>query len=274
MGRWGLRWIFCWLSVLVTACTQLASPTPAEKTQNRTPIQGFTPPSTASPTEPVRPAYTLTPLGSTTPSSQTDQDEDNDFRLAPIMCYESPAQSLICLGWIENVGDTPITNVLIDVYLLTPQGIPIETKQVIPALSVLSPQSGSPFRAIFQEIPTSEWSAYGELRQSETIPIDLPQNMMISIVVEGLHTEWTDQSYAVSGSVVNDRTVSLTRVQLIITVRGELETVTGFRVIDLLDENHELLPDERLPFSVRITPLDGETGQGVIVEAHGSAAIQ
>jgi len=93
-------------------------------------------------------------------------------------------------------------------------------------------------------------------------------------VVEGLHTEWTDQSYAVSGSVVNDRTVSLTRVQLIITVRGELETVTGFRVIDLLDENHELLPDERLPFSVRITPLDGETGQGVIVEAHGSAAIQ
>lgn len=274
MGRWGLRWIFCWLSVLVTACTQLASPTPAEKTQNRTPIQGFTPPPTASPTEPVRPAYTLTPLGSTTPVNQIDQDGEDVFRLAPVMCYESPAQSLICLGWIENVSDTPITNILIDVYLLTPQGIPIETKQVVPALNTLLPQSGSPLRAVFQQAPTSEWAAYSQLTHSETVPIEMIDTKTLSMKVEQVDAEWGTQSYIVNGSVVNDQTVTLSQVRIIITIRGELETVTGFRVIELLDEDGELLPDGRLPFSVQIAPLDGVAGQEVTVIAQGVATTQ
>ncbi len=274
MGRWGLRWIFCWLSVLVTACTQIASPTPAEKTQNRTPIQGFTPPPTASPTEPVRPAYTLTPLGSHTPSNQINEDGNESLELASLTCYESPVQSLICLGWIDNISDTPITNVLIDVYLLTPQGIPIETKQVLPALSILPAQSGSPFRAIFEQVPSTKWTAYSELRQSEIMAIELIDNRIIPIMVEQFDVEWASQSYTVSGNVINDGSVTLSQVWLVVTVRGEMETVTGYRVIELLEEVNLLQANELMSFSIQVSPLNGVEGQFISVDAQGAVDLQ
>lgn len=260
MGRWGLRWVFCWLSVLVTACSQLASPTPAPKTQNRTPLEGFTPPPTASPTEPLRPSYTLTPFGTMTrPLS--------DVALEDPVCYESLVQSLICLGWVQNVGTTPLTDLLINIYLLSAQGFPLATIQATSPLAIVYPDTGVPYRAVFSQIPNEAWAVYADL-QNARIAEDsrLPE---FPLKVVNLQTIWHEAAYEVSGQLLNEANITASQARIVIAIRGSNRSITGFRVLDLLTENELLKPDERLPFDLQVAPLNQQEGEEVLIVAQG-----
>jgi hypothetical protein len=232
MWRWGWRWLFCWLSVLVTACAQLTSPTPVPKTPNRTPsLQGFTPHATAPPTQPVRPAYTATPLGGTA-TRLVSEDLLAMTRLGLPTCYESSVQTLICLGWVQNIGDEPLINVSIQVYLLTPQGQPLAIVETAPALSLLSPGKGSPYRAIFAQASIEDWAVYAEVSalQSAAVLTALPA---LDLPLVNLETTWNGTQYQIKGQVLNNQPVRLRSIRVVVTFRDEQGRVTGYRVQDL-----------------------------------------
>lgn len=260
MARWGLRWIFCWLSVLVTACSQIASPTPAPKTENRTPLQGFTPPPTASPTEPLRPSYTVTPFGTMTrPVS--------DLALDNPVCYESVVQSLTCLGWIQNVGTTPLTDLLINIYLLSAQGYPLATIQATSPLTIVYPDTGVPYRAVFSQVPTEAWFAYADLQNARLVTdTALPE---FPLTVVNLQTIWDEAAYAVSGQLVNEADTSASQARIVVAIRDINQSITGFRTLDLLAENEILHPDESLTFDLQVAPLNQQEGEDVLVVAQG-----
>ncbi|NDJ85833.1 MAG: hypothetical protein GYB66_08105 [Chloroflexi bacterium] len=267
MARWGLRWLFCWLSVLVTACAQLATPTPAEKTQNRTPLQGFTPPPTASPTEPFRPAYTLTPLGDVAATQTLAENPVDLIDLDMPVCYETLAQSLTCLGWVQNTGAIPLTDVFIDVSLLSPQGHPLSSTEVIPAFLVLLPGTGSPYRAIFERLPGPEWGPYAQVRQAVPQPDYGEASHQVRLETRVEDVQKYDLAYQVCGVVINDHQELVTQIRVIVIIRSTDGILLGFRLVDIggiLDEGGAL------PFEVEIASFGEQTHGQVLVMAQGS----
>ncbi|MBL1135080.1 MAG: hypothetical protein HND46_07165 [Chloroflexi bacterium] len=264
MRRWGWRWLFCWLSVLVTACAQLSSTTPTPKPQTRTPsLQGFTPQATAPPTLPVRPVYTLTPFGNVA-TRRASQQLSSFIGVDAPTCYESAVQSLVCIGWIRNTGDDPLLNPLITVYLLTPQGQPIQITDTTTALSLLSGHTSLPYRVIFSEIPTESWTTYADVRGVEALVIDSPP-LIVSLSVINVETTWNGSEYLIEGEIVNDMRQPLESIRALAAFTTSSGQLSGFRSqeITLTD------PDTgKVSFSIRATPLTGQPDQ-VEVMAQG-----
>lgn len=254
MRRWGWRWLFCWLSVLVTACGQLSSSTPTPKPQTRTPsLQGFTPQATAPPTLPVRPVYTLTPFGSAA-TRLAFQNSSSYVRVDAPTCYESAVQSLVCIGWIRNTGDDPLLNPIITVYLLTPQGQPLQIATSTTALALLSARTGLPYRVIFSEIPPDSWATYVELRAVEPLVIDSPPSV-VALRVVNVQATWEGSEYHIEGEIVNDTGLPLETIRLLAAFTTEAGQISGFRSQEIIPTN---LNTSRITFSMRAAPLTGE----------------
>lgn len=252
MKRWGVRWIFCWLSVLITtACGHvLSSPTPTDESTDRVPtLQNFIPPSTDSPTSTIRPQITITPHQFPQPTS---------FRLATITpppdivaesptCYETSVRSLICLGWVQNNHSEPVTNTIIHFYLLNTQGDLLAAEEIPTTLTVIPAQDGSPYRVVFEQIPQQAWSIYTEINYVEALQTEqyVPPDLQIS---------WDAEKYQISGEIVTENTSS-SMARIVVSIRNENEQLTGFRVVDVELSNQQAM------FSLAITPLDGQPGE-------------
>ena len=252
MKRWGLRFIFCWLSVFITAaCGQFNSPTPTSDNSERTPtLQDFIPPSTASPSQPFRPLYTLTPPHGSSASRLATVEAVRGMMIEDPSCYETPVESLICLGWIQNTQEIAISDVVINFYLLNPQGSPLNSLQINPSLEIIPPNSGSPYRALFDAIPSEDWQPYVEL-------IDFHES---SIKTAALYPEvdfetfWTGRAYDIRG-VVRARQLDVEMVNLVTVIRGQQGNITGFRTLKIELDNEGVGE-----FLVTTAPLDGNPG--------------
>ncbi|MCI0709824.1 MAG: hypothetical protein L0154_06640 [Chloroflexi bacterium] len=246
MKRWGLRWIFCWLSVFITAaCGQFSSPTPTRDNAERTPtLQNLLPPSTASPVPPIRPLQTITPPYSATAMRLATIDPSLLITIDSPACYETIVQSLVCLGWIQNQQDTPVTNTFITFYLLNPQGETLTVTTSHPVLSIIAPDNGTPYRVIFNEIPDVPYVPYAEIRYGETLDEPLPV-----VEILDLKTSWDETRHLVTGRVQTGANVSL---EVVITIRNSDDKITGFRTIQLEQGEEE--------FSISVTPLDEREG--------------
>lgn len=260
MKRWGVRWIFCWLSVLITtACGHvLNSPTPTEESTERVPtLENFIPPSTASPTSGIRPQSTITP----------NLPQPTGFRLATLTpvpyviaenptCYETAVRSLVCLGWVQNNYDEPVTNANIQFYLLNMQGELLAAEEVTTSLPIIPPQTGSPYRAVFTEVPQQSWSIYTEINAVETLQTE--QYIPPDIQITQSQIDWVENRYQISGKIEVDP-VLVSRVRVIVLIRNESNQITGFRIIDL-DE----IDSTTTSFNLNVIPLDGLPGEVTI----------
>ena len=246
MKRWGLRWIFCWLSVFITAaCGQFSSPTPTQDNAERTPtLQNFLPPSTASPTSPIRPLQTITPPYSATAMRLATIDPSLLIAVDSPACYETIVQSLVCLGWIQNQQDTAVTNTFITFYLLNPQGETLTVTTTFPVLSTIAPDNGTPYRVIFNQIPDVPYLPYAEVRYGEALDEQLPD-----VEVQELKTTWDGVHHLVTGRV---ETTTNLPIELVVTIRNTDDKITGFRTV-------HLERDER-SFAISVTPLDEREG--------------
>ncbi len=255
MKRWGVRWIFCWLSVLITtACGHvLNSPTPTEESTERVPtLQNFIPPSTDSPTSEIRPQATITP----------NFPQATGYRLATLTpvphviaetptCYETTVRSLVCLGWVQNNYNEPVTNASIQFYLLNMQGDLLAAEEITTSLPIIPAQDGSPYRVVFTELPQQSWSIYTEINAVETLQTE--QYIPPDIQITQSQIDWVDGRYQVSGEIkANPSLVS--RVRVVVSIRNELDQITGFRIIDLEEV------DTTTSFNLNIMPLDGLPG--------------
>jgi hypothetical protein len=215
----------------------------------------------ASPDEPVRPAYTLTPLGGLVPTRLTPPAGSLPGLLVESpTCYESPVQTLICLGWVNNPDQLYAQNIQIAVYLLNPaDGVPLEISLTSPPVDVLLPQSGSPYRAIFHDVPP-DWSPYAELYDVHylaTAPASIAGYQQTWL--QDLATEWEGNAYHIIGRIVAAEEVfRYDSLHLVISIWDEDGAITGFRVLDI--PVTEEIYAEGLFFEHTIAPLDGQPG--------------
>lgn len=247
MSRWGLRWIFCWLGVIVTACTQLVSPTPATKTETPTPLS----------TLPFWLAPTLdqSSRGPTTPDTRLVTLEPTPIlTIMPPDCYEQPNGTLICLGWLTNNSLSTADQVVVTIRLVTQQGILLDEVHLSPDIGVILPQQRIPYRAIFSNTPEMAWHPQADVEWLE--PASIQQATLVLLPPQDVDISWRGNDYAIMGSFTNVTDELIQLIQVITTIENQ-QRLSGLRVYSF---EVELEPNDTFPFEVALAPLDGEEG--------------
>ncbi len=247
MSRWGLRWIFCWLGVIVTACTQLVSPTPTTKTEAPTPLATL--PSLFTPTldNPSRgPTLPATRLVTLEPAALL-------FVMSPD-CYEQPNGTLICLGWLMNNAAITAEQVVIEVQLVTPQGRVLDQVRVSPDIATILPQQSVPYRAIFATTPEIGWQPQAEVHWRDTRSHQTPR--LILMMPQDIEVIWRGRDYTIRGTFTNVSNELVQLIQIITTIENQ-QRLSGLRVY-AFEVNLE--PNATFPFEVAVAPLDGKEG--------------
>lgn len=199
---------------------------------------------------PIRPANTLTPPYTPSIARLATVEAGRESMLNQPSCFATPADSIVCLGWIQNTLDHPISNVLINFYLFGQQGQLEATTQIHPVLSIIPMQGGSPYRAIFPNAP-QEWLSYAEIADFKLLS-SLTNTVANSPSID-YTAIWQGDAYRVAGTIQGDgNSDNLARV--VVTVRDNENRVTGFRVVELP------LTIERRAFEVSVATLDGNEG--------------
>ena len=243
MARWGLRWIFCWISVFLTACTQMVSSTP-------------------SPTEKVSPQSTINVYSATDTVPQNLSESPDltqyatrlmvsdvlPFELGMPMCFSTPAASLVCLGYVENTQDLPISNIIVEVILRDTDGRTIGQQTIMPMIDPLMPSIKVPYRVVFQEEPS-------EMIIAEARIIDeRAQSVLVSPMIVPLELtliDWQGRDFRVQGSITNNTIYALENIQIVLMIQQD-DQIIGFRMTRL--EEH-LVPNMQQTFEMRIAPL-------------------
>lgn len=212
MGRWFWRWLYFLAGICLTAaCGQ--SPSVRSETPPPTLLR-FTPSAANLPIgSTIRPFITATPL--------TNQPL---LTIAGLVCYETPAQSLICLGWAQNPLEIPLSNITLSLNLIDDTGEAVAIQTATLARDGLPPNSGAPYRFIFPEIPPINVTP-----QIGLLLADEDTEEISTYDVQHLKTEWIGQLYKISGEVHNKSPVE--KVKIVVTVRNESGSVIGFRTL-------------------------------------------
>lgn len=247
MSRWGFRWLFCWIGVIVTACTQLGSPSPATK------MPLATVPSLATPTVDN---LSRGPTPSPTSEDRLVTAEPTDPLSVSIpICYEQPTGTLICLGWLSSNSDQIVQNTQISVQLLSQYGRVLQDVLVVPDINSILPNQQIPYRAIFD--PPSELTWYLQATIVAQTTTTLRHAPIVELLPDAMQIVWQGRDYRIEGHFMNasDEVVSL--VQIIATIENDAQ-LSGFRVYVF---EVELLPRDVFAFDINVAPLDGQMGQ-------------
>lgn len=253
MARWGLRWIFCWISVLVTACTQVGSPPPpTEKERTQPSINAY---SSLIPT--ASPILSTDIATITASATRLVNNENNGLEIGSPSCFSTPAASLICLGWVENGHELSLSNVLLEVVIGQRGGRVLARQIVSPALDPLLPGFPIPYRALFQLENDGAIEAETHLlNPDETLMVT---TTAIALPLELTNIEWEGLDYRVLGQLQNPNDLQLSNIQLLLIVEKD-QLLTGFRVIRL---DGVIVPNGRYAIDLRIAPLNRVEGDQV-----------
>lgn len=214
MGQWFWRWLCFFVGVLLTAaCGQ--SPSARSETPPPTLLR-FTPVTASLPIGSlIRPPMTSTPSGLPALS------------LIGPTCYETPVQSLVCLGWIHNPLDHAQENILLNLKLVDDNGDVIVSQNMSPVREWLPPQSGAPYRFIFADLPPVPVTPQIGLLTVRPAR----ENTYVSLEVQRITTEWDGKVYRISGQIHNKSPVIVSEVKIVVTVQDAAGSVIGFRTL-------------------------------------------
>lgn len=262
MSRWGLRWIFCWVSVFITACTQVASPAQTPKPEHMTPIDAFSP-TTA-------PAFTRGPTGTAPPTARLVTNEPvSALVVTEPICYTNPVDSLICLGWLTNNSRTPRyvvdTTIQLSQILGSTQRT-LDEQPITSALLIIPPRMRIPYRAIFTDVTaplTTLATTVNQNVQFESNRID-----MTSILLQVTDVDVTSigAAYEVQGIIRNPSPIEITNIELLATIVDAENRVMGYRVFTFYEY---LEQGEKFQFKISVTALAASDRQEIEIYAQG-----
>lgn len=248
MARWGLRWILCWISVIVTACTQVASPTQTEKPQALTPINTLSPGASATPMRANR--ETETPADTRLVTNEPAADVN---AISP-RCFAILGGNLVCLGWLENQHNVAMSGVVIDVRLVDNRtGVTLDSQRISPAIDVIPAQERIPYRVIVDNLVDL---AVGDVVvEIDVVEVPMPGSTRQVHVIDvvDLVSVWQGYDYVVSATLLNNTALPLTDIRVLTILEAEDGTLTGFRVMEGFES---MATNMRQPLEMRVAPLD------------------
>lgn len=158
-------------------------------------------------------------------------------------CYDTSADSLMCLGLLENPTNHLWKNITLSLRLETSsQRVSLEQTYLLPGQS-------APYRVLWPAPTAHEEHAIPSVMtpQAQTV-----SDQVVVIPVQQMSGLWLGQTrYRVRGKLQNPTQQTFKRGQIIVTLLDSKGAVAGYRLRDL----PPLLPDAFLPFLIDLTPM-------------------
>jgi hypothetical protein len=255
--RW--RWLWIWVGVLVAGCGQVWS---SEGTRTATreptlPLFGYTllPPSL---TPGFWSAYTATPL--IVPGSTSMIVSPSPIALylnvTGPTCYETPVGSLVCLGQVYNMLDSPVEQITVGVQLLARDGTLLATGEALLARWLLPAGSAGPYRVLFDALPDGFANARPFIMSGQIAPS--VGDYYANLTLQEVSGTFVIDQYQVSLSLINLNPEAVEHVAVTMTLLDDQHRVTGFRQV-YLDADRRLAPGESLALTVKVIPQGPNT---------------
>jgi len=255
--RW--RWLWIWVGVLVAGCGQVWS---SEGTRTATreptlPLFGYTllPPSL---TPGFGSAYTVTPLISPDSTNMIVSPSPIALYLNVTgpTCYETPVGSLVCLGQVYNMLDSPVEQVMVGVQLVARDGTPLATGQGLLARWLLPAGAAGPYRVLFDRLPDGVANARSFILSGQNAPDT--GNAHVNLTLQEVSGTFIIDQYQVSLSIINQNSSPVGHIAVTMTLLDNQRRVTGFRQ-EYLDADRRLAPGDSLALTLKVIPQGPNT---------------
>ena len=187
--------------------------------------------------------------------------------LSPPVCYRTPADEAICLGWVANTQSVPLEGIIVQVTLRDGSGAVQEQQAVAVTQGMVPPDGGAPYAAYFQSPPTSDHAAATVLSAAAADP---EQEDIVPLQVRDEERGIENGVVRVRGRLFHEGSAPLRDLLVVITLFDADDRVTGFRI---LRPEGVLAPGESLAVDALVTPLGAGTARHALYgEGHTASA--
>lgn len=175
------------------------------------------------------------------------------LELAPPTCYHTPADELICLGWVANTRPLPLVNVAVQVALRDASGGTAARHATAIIQAVVPPEDGAPYAARFPAPPAYSRAEAALLSAEEGDPATL---RVVALTVTSLSSEREGDIVWVRGVARQERQAPLADLLAVITLFDAEGRVTGYRAVR---PPGTLVPGQTLTVNEPVIPLGAGT---------------
>jgi LysM repeat protein len=164
-------------------------------------------------------------------------------------CYETPVDTLLCLGIVKNILDTPLEQVLLSVALYAPDGaalvqVPAQIEQTL-----ILPGESAPYRALFDIHPDDVAEVSAELRRA--FLAQAVEARFVALEARNVTLTPEGERFVLTTDLYNPDSDEARNIRLVVTLVDEQGHVTGYRVAQA---GQSLAPGETLSVQVEIAP--------------------
>lgn len=270
MGYWGWRpLIIClFISVWVVGCNIITDASPSV---SPTP----SPRVTLTVRRPMTPTPTATPafiVALVSPTAVLEESSSGELALtantaqmfpsptytlpslvlAPPTCYETPAESLICLGRLDNTLDYPLERVVVRVQLVRADGTPLASGEADIEQAVILAGASAPYRALFNSNLSPVSGVIASLQRAD--PARAVSARFVTLTVQEDEGAWVDGRYVVSATLFNSSPYDAEKPRIIVMLEDDAGRVVGYRVVQAAAR---LTAGGLLPVHIELVPQAG-----------------
>lgn len=159
------------------------------------------------------------------------------LQVAQPVCYETPTDSIVCMGQIYNTQKYSVRRVDIRVQLIRSDGLILAERDTIIDQNMIPPGGAAPYSARFK----AEWQNYtttASLRHADV----MPEIHFVPLIIEDEIIQRADGRYTVSATLYNPSPYITEPPRLILTLLDDSGQVVGYRAVRMTDG---LGPDAR-----------------------------
>jgi hypothetical protein len=264
--RW--RWLWCCFGVLLAGCGQsITNNTPHPPTLWRLARPSFTP------TVMLKLRHSPTPYFTQPMTLGAATATPVPLRLGAPRGTANSAGSYLCIGSLTNNHAVQVEGMLIAVYLLNSEGVPLAVKYVTPALDTLPAGVTLPFSALFEEaagtLPLPNDSAAGCAAVVVAVRFSAAPTIQL-LVVEASTERLGPMLYRVSGVIINRSPWPVRGIQAAVILSEDsgaskpASSIIGYRTLRLPAEQ-VIAPNALLHFSLDVVTINGAAPQLSVV---------
>ena len=170
-----------------------------------------------------------------------------ELSLPPPTCYETPLDSLLCLGEVPNTLDNPLEQVVVTVNLLDAAGAALASATAEIEQAIIPPGGSAPYRALFDVDPNAVAGAVAALQRADDA--EGVDERFTPLEARDAEVSIVDGRYAVAATLYNPGLATAQAVRVIVTLKDDAGQVIGYRVARVADS---IAPDESLPVRLEI----------------------
>jgi LysM repeat protein len=146
------------------------------------------------------------------------------LEIAPPACYETPTDSLVCMGRIYNTQKYTVQRVDVRVQLLRADGSILAERDTILDQNTIPPGGSAPYSARFK----AEWQNYTTTATLQRVDMP-PETQFVPLIIENETIQQADGRYTVAATLYNSSPYITEPPRLILTLLDDSGRVVGYR---------------------------------------------